>query len=199
MRFRGSHDKIRFGYLYIAGLLTGIIGMVLGKSALLGHSGLWGEGTLLQVIAMDMAGGTLFVYLLGRRGLRFLLLSLLATTYLGAVLCMAAAYWYGFACGCLLAAAVLRYGLRGLLLALAGVLPQGVLYAPLAYSLLNWCAVTCNMIYRKDMRPLGEPKTPVMARRVFSWFLLFGILTAGCALEGFVNPLLLKAAARLVL
>ena len=244
-------DRIAFEYLYVAGLLTGIIAMILGKSALLGHSGLWSEGIMLQIAAMNLTGNALFLYLLGRRGLRFVLLSIMATTYLGIVLSMVVAFWYGLACGCLLAAGVLRYGLKGILLMLAGILPQGLIYAPLAYGLLNWCVITCNMIYRKemykkdintkdkytkgiyakgihandkyakgihvndvytkgikdiykkdmntkDMYMVGDIKTPAMARRVFSWLLLFGALAAGCALESFVNPLLLKAAARLV-
>ena len=177
-----------FGGLFCVGVLAGILYLNLEKSVLLEQTGLWDETMLERIGHMRVQGSALFASILYRRSVRFFEIAILATTYLGYIVSIGAAVGYGFTFGAYLAAAVLRKGWRGVVVALAGVLPQGILYGILLYGLCLWCRRTWCMIYGR-----GE-KTPALAERVLTFLLLFGILVAGCALESFLNPALLQKA-----
>lgn len=189
--------RFPFGYIFLAGLLAGILMMNFGKSILLDSTGLLEEETLRQMSSAASDSSVLFAFVLRERMIEFVVLALAATTYLGVAACVAAAGWYGFSAGAFLAAGVLRYGLRGILLALAGTLPQYLLYGPALYGLLLWCEKTCNMIYgkgyyRKGYYQESDAKIPTFSRRVLSLAILFAVMLAGCALESFVNPAILR-------
>lgn len=181
--------------------------MNFGKNILLDGTGLLEEETLREMSSTASDSSVLFAFVLRERMIEFVVLALAATTYLGMAACVAAAGWYGFSTGAFLAAGVLRYGLRGILLALAGTLPQYLLYAPALYGLLLWCEKTCRMIYGKghygkeyygkeyygkEHYQEGSAKIPAFSRRVLSLLILFAVMLAGCALESFVNPAILR-------
>lgn len=184
-------ERNPFGYFFLTGLLAGLFIMNLGKSILLENTGLLDENTLRQLVSMNPDSSALFVFVLRRRGMEFLLLVILATTYLGTAACVFTTLWYGFSCGTFLAAGVLRYGVKGLFFVLAGLLPQYLLYGPMLYGLLLWCDKTCRMIYRKE-------KAPVLWERMLSLIILLAALIGGCLLESFVNPSILKGFAKLL-
>lgn len=189
--------RFPFGYIFLVGLLAGILIMNFGKNILLDGTGLLEEETLRQMSSTVSDSSVLFVFVLRERMIEFAVLALAATTYLGLAACVAAAGWYGFSVGAFLAAGVLRYGLRGILLALAGTLPQYLLYGPALYGLLLWCEKTFRMIYgkghyRKRYYQESDSKIPAFSGRVLSLLILFVLMLAGCALESFVNPAILR-------
>ncbi len=188
----GMRTRKFFLYLFLAGMTAGILCLILKKSAWLAHTDLWTADMIEAMSAMSLQGGALFATLLYRRGIRFLGISLLATTYLGSAACFCAAFGCGLAFGVYLASAGIRLGMKGILLALVGILPQGILYGVLLYGILTWCRKTCAMIYGRDRQAL---KTPVLMERVLSWSVLLLLLVAGCALESYVNPALLRGIA----
>ncbi|MDE6168935.1 MAG: stage II sporulation protein M, partial [Acetatifactor sp.] len=116
--------------VFCAGLLAGIVIMNLGKSILLENTGLFDEDTLYHMKYMTVDGSALFSYVFRKRIMTVLILAMLATTYLGLAVCVGTAFWYGMSAGGYLTALALRYGLKGILLALAGVFPQYLLYVP---------------------------------------------------------------------
>ena len=183
-------ERIPFGYIFAVGLAVGILIMIFGRSSLPGDTGLWGTAVIEQIAAASAAGGALFVYLFIRRGGRFLLQSLAATTYLGIAAAVVAALWYGLAGGIFIMSAVLSYGMKGIMLVLGGTLPQYLIYAPMEYGLLRWSETTCRAIYKT--------KTPVLAERVLKWLMLLAALIAGCVLESFVNPPLIRGVVKLL-
>lgn len=183
-------DRIPFEYLFAAGLAAGILIMIFGRSSLPENAGLWDQAVLEQIASTTLTGGALFVYLMTRRGSRFLLQSLAATTYLGIAVSAVAALWYGVACGVFFMAALAGYGLKGILLVAGGMLPQYLVYAPMEYGLWQWSARTCQMIYKT--------KTPVLTERVFKWLMLLAALVTGCLLESFINPPLLRGVVKLL-
>lgn len=181
-----------FGYLFLVGLVAGIITMNFGKSILLEDTGLLDENTLRQLSTVNLSGSALFAFVLRKRMMVFAALAVTATTYLGMAVCVIAAGWYGFSAGAFLAAGVLRYGLKGVLLALAAILPQYLIYGPAIYGLLVWCEKTCRIIYGRNRYQETDKKTPVLTGRVFSLLILMVMMLAGCVLESFVNPALLR-------
>lgn len=190
-------DRFPFGYIFLAGLVAGIFMMNFGKNILLDNTGLLDENTLRQVSALTLDSGVLFVFILRKRMTEFGVLALAATTYLGIAACVCAAGWYGFCVGAFLTAGVLRYGIKGILLAFAATLPQYLLYGPALYGLLLWCAKTCRMIYGRGHYQ-EDGKIPVLSGRVFSLLLLLAVTIAGCALESFINPVIFKAFVRIL-
>lgn len=185
-------DRFPFGYIFLAGLAAGIVTMNFGKNILLDNTGLLDENTLRQVSAMTLDSSVLFVFVLRKRMTEFAVLALAATTYLGLAACVCAAGWYGFCAGAFLAAGILRYGVKGILLALAATLPQYLVYGPALYGLLLWCGRTCRMIYGRGAYQ-GDDKIPALSGRVLSLLLLAAAAAIGCALESFVNPAIFKA------
>ena len=191
-------DKYPFGYIFLVGLVAGIITMNFGKSILLEDTGLLDENTLRQLLSVNLGGSALFAFVLRKRMAVFGMFAVAATTYLGTAVCIIGAGWYGFSAGAFLAAGVMRYGMKGIFLALAAMLPQYLLYAPAIYGLLVWCQRTCRMIYGKSYYQDKDKKTPVLTGRVLSLFVLAVMMLAGCALESFVNPAILRGFLKLL-
>ena len=190
--------KYPFGYIFLVGLVAGIITMNFGKSILLEDTGLLDENTLRQLSAVNLGGSALFAFVLRKRMVVFALFAVAATTYLGTVVCVVGAGWYGFSAGAFLAAGVLRYGLKGIFLALAAMLPQYLVYVPAIYGLLVWCERTCRMIYGKNYYQEKDKRTPVLTGRVLSLLMLIAMMFTGCALESFVNPAILRGFLKLL-
>lgn len=190
-----------FLYLFLAGWIAGFICMNLKKSVWLENTDLWAEDMIRELSVLSLQGSALFASVLYRRGIRFLGISILATTYLGNAVCFLAAFGYGFAFGVYLMSAILRMGMRGILLGIAGIFPQGILYAGMMYGLLLWSRKTCDMIYGRGRRT-GENAayekamtTHVLVKQLLSWLLLLASLLAGCALECYISPALVRGIA----
>lgn len=190
--------KIPFSYIFLVGLVIGILMMNFGKNTLLDSTGLLDENTLKQMSSAAPDSSVLFVYVLRKRMVGIVALALAATTYLGVAACALTAGWYGMSAGIFLAAAVMRYGLKGVLLALAATMPQYLVYAPAIYGMLIWCEKTCRVIYGKGYYQASDTKTPAISGRVFSLLILLSLMLAGCALESFVNPVIFRGFLKMI-
>lgn len=172
-----------------AGLLLGIILINIGKSILLGETGLFDEYTLYHMKYMTVDSNALFCYVLRKRLGRILILVVLSTTYLGLVACMGAAFWYGMSAGAFLASLSLRYGVKGILLALSGMFPHYLLYVPAMLFLLGWCEELFRGIYvRGEFRAMDKG---LLLKRAGGLLAILAVFAAGCILEGYLNPYLL--------
>jgi len=186
-------ERITPGACFAIGVAVGIIFMNIQKSILLTGGDLLSAESLKRITGIGAGGSALFAYVLRKRGAQFLLLTVFATTYLGFAACAVTAGWYGFSCGVFLAAGVLRYGMKGVLLVLAGIFPQYLFYVPVLCALIKWCDRTCRMIYGRGSLPVQNKTAPVLMERVLSLFVLGILLLVGCFLESYVNPVFLKA------
>lgn len=184
--------KIPFAYIFLVGLVAGILMMNFGKNTLLDNTGLLDEDTLRQMSSASPDSSVLFVYVLRKRMVGAAAMALAATTYLGVAVCAVTAGWYGMSAGIFLAAGVMRYGLKGVVLALAATMPQYLIYVPAIYGMFIWCEKTCRMIYGKGYYQSADAKTPAVSGRVFSLLILLAMMIAGCALESFVNPVIFR-------
>ncbi len=171
------------------GLLIGILVINIGKGVLLGEAGLFDETTLYHMKYMSVDSNALFSYIFRKRVGRMLILAVLSSTYLGLVACMGAAFWYGMSAGAFLTSLALRYGLKGILLALVGLFPHCLLYVPAVLLLLVWCEELFRGIYvRGDFR--GGDRG-LLLKKAGRFFAILLAMTVGCLLEGYVNPFLL--------
>jgi len=188
MRFAGK----RFGFgrlpvfqLFVAGFLTGILIMKIGENILLEKTGIFDEEVLYHMKYMTVDNNAFFCYVLRKRLLTVLVLAVLSTTYLGMAVCVGAALWYGAAAGGLLAVMVLRYGMKGILLAAASLFPHYLIYFPVIFTLLTWGESVYGSIYHR----IGtETEKNVLIKKTGQLAAIIGMTVAGCALEGYVNP-----------
>lgn len=186
-------ERFPFGYVFLVGFVAGILTMNFGKSILLENTGLLDENALRQLASMTLDSSALFAFVLRQRMVECIVLAIAATTYLGLAVCVAMTGWYGFSAGAFLAAGMLRFGFKGILLIFASTMPQYLLYVPAVYALLLWCEKTYRMIYRKGYYQSGDIKAPVLSGRVLLLLGILIVLALGCALESFVNPSILRS------
>lgn len=192
MRITGL--KLRSGRIpvlpiFFAGVMAGFFVMNVGRGVLLENTGLFDEYTLYNMKYMTVDNNALFSYVLRERIFSFLALAVLSTTYLGLVVCVGTIVWYGTSVGAFLAALTLRYGLKGIFLAVAAIFPHYLVYVPAMLALLGWCETLYRGIYHRTLN-LEEDKTFLFRKLAY----LAAVLLAagvGCLLEAYVSPFIL--------
>ncbi len=189
--------------VFLTGFFLGTVIMNMGKSILLEKTGLLDEYTLYHMKYMTINSNALFYYVLRQRLGTLLVMAVFATTYLGLAVEIGVVLWYGLAGGSFLSALVIRYGLKGVLFAVTGMIPQYLLYVPAMVLLLFWCENVCRSIYfrhtvygengghgiRRNI-PLLQKKTPIIQLLLLGGIAVLVIM--GCMLESYVNPFLLS-------
>lgn len=181
----------KFLSVFCVGLLAGFFITSIGKSILLGETGLFDEYTLYHMKYMTVDGSALFCYIFRKRISLVAGLAVISTTYLGLAACMAAALWCGMSMGVFLAALAIRYGIKGIMLALVCMLPQYLLYVPAAWALLSWCEGMFRGIYIRTGGDFRIGDRGYLLRKA-GWLAAIAFaVTVGCLLEGYVNPYLL--------
>ena len=192
---KGYHihrGKLPLGYVFLAGMLSRMLIMSFGKSILLENTGLLDEYTLYHMKYMTVDRSALFYYILCLRMKTAIILVVLATTYLGLAVCAGAAFWYGLSAGAFVTAVVIRYGLKGILLAFVSITPQCFIYVPAFMVLLWWCEALNRTIYL-DKNTLTQGAGEITwLRRGGQLALILLVLLLGCLLEGFTNPGLME-------
>lgn len=191
-RFHLQPERLPFLQIFLAGLAVGILGMNFGRSVLLENTGLLDEYTLYNLKVMSVDESSFFYYVLRERLGSVVILAVLATTYLGLFLCVGAALWYGMSAGAFLAAAVLRYGLKGILLAVVSVFPQYLIYIPVLLHLLVWCETLCRGIYFQKSIHNEKGNRLLKPKYLMHLAVIILLMIVGCIFESFVNPQLLS-------
>ena len=178
--------------LFIIGICGGILLANLTKSELLSGTELLGENALLQVRHAVIDSKSLFLRLLVQRLGEAVLLILLSTTFLGLVAVWFYAFHYGLSLGLLLTTLLAGHGVKGLLLLVAGLLPQMLVYVPVWALLLALAERTCRRLYYLNGNEgLAGLKRMGIHLSAQTGLLLF-MLAVGCWLEAYVNPYLLR-------
>lgn len=182
----GNHTFLTF---FCVGLIAGILVIYMGKSILLGDGGMFDESTLYHLKYMTVDSNALFCYVLRKRMIRFLGLAVLSTTYLGLVACMGAAFWYGLSAGAFLTTLTMRYGIKGILLAVISMFPQYLVYVPVVLALLLWCEELFRGIYVRGEYSAADKG--FLLKKAGRLLALTAVLVVGCMLEAYMNPYLL--------
>lgn len=176
--------------VFCIGILGGILIMNLGRSIFLKETGVFDESVLYRMKYMSLDGNAFFYYVLRKRMLALIVTAVLATTYLGYAVCLGAAGWCGMSVGVYLSVLFVRYGIKGLALALVGIFPQYLLFVPAVLMMLGWCEGLYRAIYARNagMETMGKS----FLLKKLGWLgAIAGLVTAGCFLESYVNPALL--------
>ena len=194
MVFAGKEWKVgqrTFMPVFCVGLLAGIILLNMGKSILLEGTGLFDEDTLYRMKYMTVDSNALFCYVLRKRIGRLVILAVLSTTYLGLAACVGATFWYGMSAGAFLTALALRYGVKGVLLAVISIFPQYLVYIPAVLFLLSWCETLFKGIYGRGGGTPDMDDRSFLLKKAGQLAVILLAVTAGCLLEGYLNPYLL--------
>ena len=177
--------------LFGAGFVVGIILLNLGKKSMMSEGGFLSEEMLYHMKYMTVNNNAFLWYVLAGRLKNVLFMAIMATTYLGLVFVYGATAWYGMTAGMFVSLAILRYGLKGILLVLAGVFPQYLLYIPAYYLLFLWCRKICRGIYFEKNLVLEDRQALLMIFLKLAG--IIGAIVVGVLLESYVNPIVFSA------
>lgn len=180
-------------YLFTIGLFLGILIVNVGYDSWIKDGSLLGTEMIARLKNSIPDGSGLFAYIIKRRLFTVCMLGLLATTIIGLPAVCVYVCYMGLAAGCLLSVAVIRYGIRGLLLMAAGILPQGILLIPAYIALFLWVVSVNRMLYSKN--PYKEYyikySRQVYLKKGLQIAGIIAVVIIGCLLESYVNPKML--------
>jgi stage II sporulation protein M len=166
--------------------------MNIKKRALLLDTGLFDEDSFIPVKYMTVDNSVLFSYVLLKRMKNALFIVILSTTYLGIPACMAYALWFGIISGAFIIALIIRYGIKGIVLAAAAVFPQYIIYIPAFVMLIHLCMQVNREIYFNKYEPLRDKiKGRFFVNKAAGILITLLLIAVGCVLESYVNPYLL--------
>ena len=171
--------------------LVGIIGAnIMNREQLDGYS-IWGTYFIEKFKYAGIQPSELLYYVLEERLPVLMLLFLVVISNWGTIAGTLFLSWQSFTAGFLMAAAVIAYGVKGILLMSMAVFPQYLLYFPIYIAYIYLAAFW----RRKTKAEAGMSKTADKKEYILLLglcLLLVGLYIAGIFLESYVNPYLLK-------
>ncbi len=177
-------------------LLAFVIGVIVANA--MGREHIAGAGVLNDyfVEKYKYAGinkESLFCYIIEERMPMVLVLLILSFSSFGGIIGVLNLGWIGFSVGFMLAAAMAKYGGKGMLLVIAGMFPQYIIYI-LVY--VGYCGLAFFM--GKGMhQAVSVGSVSKEQVRTYGRFLLIGVallllFVTGIFLESYLNPIFLK-------
>ena len=178
--------KLPLHFLFLTGFVVGLFAVYFGRGILLNRAGMLDEDTLYRMKYMTVDSSILFWYVLCKRCRNFLVLIIMATTYLGWIFCGGVTVKYGFSVGFFLSTAVFRYGIKGILLGIVSIFPHYLCYLPAMILLLRWCEDMHRSIYFYH-HTTGQGKKSLpgrLGKLALIWIaLVFGCLLESCVIK----------------
>ncbi len=164
--------QISLWNLYVLSLVITMIFLLTRKSELLVQTSLFDEASLEAIKERLTGGNALFLFVLKERAAMILALFLMATTWLGSMFVYMNVLWHGACSGLFLTIVLLRYGVKGVLLLMAGVFPHYLIYVPAMILTLQ----------------LTREKRVVNSKYCLQLIVILLVVITGCVLECYVNP-----------
>lgn len=191
-RERRYHTYQKWIFLFMAGFMAGIFLINMNSNFFVGEDGIYSTGTINRLKYLEIENSTFFRYVTAGRFKDYLLLGLMSTTYLGIVIAYGVAALQGMMLGMVITVAVIRFGLKGILLVLSSFFPHQLLLLPAGAMMLIWCCQNCRVLYF-DRRTIwnGELKKKYFLRQLIMLVWILMVVMIGCILESYVNPMLL--------
>lgn len=192
--YKADSRHMSWLYLYLGGLLVGVFAINIWRSLFLNDMELLNAASLNRLQYLKVDNGAFFLYVVKERIGIVVALGLLATTYVGIYAVSVFALWTGAMAGILLSVASIRYGIKGIVLVLAGTMPQYLLLVPACIMLMDWCCKLSIALYHPekayDMK-YGTKKQYLLKKTV-QILVIAGIMIAGSVVESYINPMLLS-------
>ena len=177
-------------YLFTIGLFLGILVVNLGYDTWVADGKLLGVDMVARLKNSVPDPGSLLGYVLKHRLFTVCMIGLLATTVIGLPAVCGYICYVGLSAGCLLSVAVIRYGIRGILLMMAGILPQGLLLIPAYATLFVWAIGVNRMMYSRS--PYKEyyirSGRRFYVQKGLQMAGIFAVVIMGSLIESYVNP-----------
>lgn len=181
-------------YIFWCSFILGILLMNFGSSFLLYEDGIFSVASLNRIQYLEVESNRFFGYILKQRFGAAFFLCLVSTTCFGTAAAYLCIIWQGALLGMLITAAMIRFGIKGILLILAGFFPQQLLLAPAYIMLLCWCYQNCCFLYYpgRCAWPSCRNRKKQYFHQAVTLLWIIIVLAIGCVLEGYVNPILLS-------
>ena len=174
---------------FFAGLLAGVFFVYLNTEAFLTENGFLSWMNLERMSRIELNENAFFLYVVGKRFGTIWLVAVLATTFAGIVTTYLFVLWIGVCGGVISTVAVMRYGMKGLLLLAGGMMPQFLFYVPAFLMLADWSMQTCMRLYYPVVDYTEIHGTKTKNNGMFWRFvMLHGVVIIGIILESYVNP-----------
>ena len=196
-RVREKRYRI-WGALFLGGFFLGMLLMNVSGDKLLGDSGIFNPGMMRQLALEEIDGGQFLIYVLRQRYGILLGMFLLSLTSFGLLFLSGAVLWQGLLAGMILASAVIRFGLKGLLLILGIFFPHQLLLFPAWFLFLDFCYA--GFMSRGSALIEGRGGRMERKRRVrqLLWLMWICVMVLiSCILESYVNPILIGDLAKI--
>ena len=126
-------------YLFVGSFFLGVFIMNMGNGFWLSQDGIFSAASVNRLKYIEIDSGRFLKYVLKNRMGESIVMILLSTTGIGLISVYACIVWQGLLAGMTITAAVMRYGIKGLLLILGGMFPHQLLLIPAQIMLLGWC------------------------------------------------------------
>lgn len=180
--------------LFLGGFLAGIFLINIGRNSFFAELELFNVSSLTRLRYLEIDKNAFLQYVLRERMENVLVMCLLATTYIGGAAVPVYAFYMGTMAGIFLSAASMRYGLRGIVLVMVGILPQYFLLVPACIMLMNWCYRLNMALYHTERVKEGiyGTRKQYLLRKIPQLFVIVGVVIIGSVLESYVNPVLLS-------
>jgi len=186
--------KKKWMFVFLAGMCIGILAANLFCEDYSSQVIILSAYLLEKYPAMNIEGARLFQYCIQIRLMPVLYIGIFSLTMFGGIYLMGYLLWLGFAFGALLSAATIRFGLKGILLCVVGMLPQFLVYVPVTAAALYYGNEIYNRLYVEYESGIqaGRGKRSFFLRYALIFMILFVVSIIGVFLESYVNPLILK-------
>lgn len=189
MREYGRERFAKYMVPFLIGFVAGVIVLNIGSSFFLDSVGLLDEYTLGRIKYLEINRNNFFIYVIKKRLTAVWGLTLLSSALWGAVFLYLYIFWLGASMGILLSAAIVRYGIKGILLIVVGCLPQILIYVPAMLGIFELCRSIWSGLYSPDCDISFKLKKKQRLVQWLTQFLLWNIVVIiGAAAESYVNP-----------
>lgn len=177
-------QRTSMGFLIVSFFVCFILGIVLANQCGVDHFEEYGSLTKYYLISYGEKGYdpvALFLHVLQRRGIWFVLLGLTGFLFRKTVVFDLYGTWCGFTYGYFFVLAIGAFGTFGCLIALASIFPQVICYLTLFFGMRS--RLTSNLQMKRS-------------ERVLEMVILLLLFILGLLLEVYVNPWILQTVIR---
>lgn len=186
-------------FVFCGGLFFGILLLGGLKELLVNENGIFGPAFLRYLQNPKIEQNAFLAYVIRQRMKEYIMLGILSTTFLGISSVYFFIVWQGMISGMVLATVFVRFGLKGIILLVAGMFPHQLLFIPATVMMLIWTYQNCSFFYYpgKYIGPGYHHKKQIFVRQGFLLVWIFCVVFIGCILECYVNPILLTDVAKI--
>ena len=181
-------------FLFFGGVCFGVLFANLMGGRYMEQIQLLSDYLLQKYKGSDIQSSDLFWYCLRMRILPLCYMWIFGLTMFGRFVGYGYVTWYGFSVGALLSIATMRFGAKGILLCITGVLPQYLFYIPAMLILLTAGAAVSDRLYGKNesMQHVYGGRRRLIGIYIVVFMVTVMVCIIGAVCESYVNPFILK-------